>query len=321
MHRAVRTILALASATMLSGCIAAAAIPLLAGGAVVTTTVDGEDASFENEAPRPGLEGVVAVEGAEDAAPSLQGSADGRFVVLDRSSLPAPGEAVSGDNEQVRDLIAERLAEGSMQSPLPGQLPSDAAAIGPSGAYSQFLGYALRTGQMVTSADEPLSALLADPTEVDGKRLACSAKAPAVVIDLDPAEGLFDPIGLPQSDSTLAVGLGQLRRAGIAIFWVSGHSADVAASIRRSLAVSGLDIEGQDNLLLMRYRDDRKQTRRHELAETHCLVAIAGDTKADFDELFDYLLDPAIGEPLDILLDDGWFLTPLALSQTPSTEE
>ncbi len=321
MHRAARAILALASATMLSGCVAAAAIPLLAGGAIVTTTVDGEDASFESEPARPGVEGVVAVEGAEDAAPSLQGTADGRFVVLDRSSLPAPGETASGADAPVRDLIAERLAGGTPGPTPPGQLQQPLDTTGPSSAYSPFISYALQSGQMVQSADQPFSALLADPTQVDGERLACSTKTPAVVIDLDPADALFDPVGLPQADTALAVGLGQLRRAGIDVFWISGHSADIAASIRRSLAVSGLDIEAQDSLLLMRYRDDRKQTRRRELAETHCLVAIAGDTKADFDELFDYLLDPALGDPLDILLDDGWFLTPLALSQTPSVEE
>jgi hypothetical protein len=49
-------------------------------------------------------------------------------------------------------------------------------------------------------------------------------------------------------------------------------------------------------------------------------MAIAGDTKSDFDELFEYLKDPHAAEPLDELLGAGWFLTPLPLLKPSNTE-
>jgi hypothetical protein len=311
MARAHQAIFVLLSAFALNGCVAVAAIPVLAGGAVVTTTVDGEDGFDDGDVEAVAVaDGTVTVGGPEEqsldeqsqAAPvetpaSPSGAtASGRFVVLDQTDLPTPGAGQAGS------------------------LPAD-PQLGASTPFIEFLGYALEAGEQAQTADLPPSALLLDPTSVDGDRLACTASDPAVVIDLDPEGELFDPNGLAQADTVLALGLGQLRRKGISIFWISGHSADMAGSVRRSLAVSGLDIENQDSLLLMRYPDDRKQTRRRELSETHCVVAIAGDKRADFDELFDYLLDPSMGEPLDALIGEGWFLTPPALTQTPSLKE
>ena len=56
--------------------------------------------------------------------------------------------------------------------------------------------------------------------------------------------------------------------------------------------LSGLDPTGRDPLLLVRNEDDRKQTLRAGGQLDVCVVAIAGDRRGDFDELFDYLRDP-----------------------------
>ena len=101
----------------------------------------------------------------------------------------------------------------------------------------------------------------------------------------------------------------------VEIFWISSLPAVQAGAVRRALGTSGLDPDGKDNLLLMRNADDRKQERRRELAGTHCIVAIAGDTRADFDELYAYLKDRDAAQPLEELVGAGWFLTPLPIEQ------
>ena len=58
---------------------------------------------------------------------------------------------------------------------------------------------------------------------------------------------------------------------------------------------------------------DRKQTRRRAFAEEHCVVAILGDEKADFDELYQYLRSPDDAVTLERLVGDRWFLAPTPL--------
>ncbi|MEL7445800.1 MAG: hypothetical protein AAGK02_08295 [Pseudomonadota bacterium] len=159
------------------------------------------------------------------------------------------------------------------------------------------------------------SALLRNPGALDGQRADCDAGLPTVLIDLDPADGLFAPDRVSRADQALVEQLATLRKQGISVAWISGHSADGAGKVRRALSLSGLDLRNEDALLLMRYPGDRKQTRRRELAETRCVLAIAGDTRADFDELYDYIRDTSAAAQLENLLGNGWFLTPLAFTQ------
>ena len=60
----------------------------------------------------------------------------------------------------------------------------------------------------------------------------------------------------------------------------------------------------------MRYPEDRKQTRREDLAASSCLIAIAGDVRSDFDELFEYLINHEAAAMLDPLIGNGWFVIP-----------
>ena len=53
---------------------------------------------------------------------------------------------------------------------------------------------------------------------------------------------------------------------------------------------------------------------REQAAQTACLVAIAGDERRDFDELFGYLRDPTMATHFDSLLGAGWFLVPNPLA-------
>ena len=59
---------------------------------------------------------------------------------------------------------------------------------------------------------------------------------------------------------------------------------------------------------LRREADDRKQQRKDNLAGITCIIAIAGDERADFDERFIYLRSPAAGAELEPIIGNGWFL-------------
>lgn len=176
--------------------------------------------------------------------------------------------------------------------------------------YSALVEYAVGIAMDRSSQAVPQSALLADPAALDGERLGCESDAPAVLIDLDPAQAVFDPGLRLAPQARLADDLSYLRASGVAIAWLSAGSSAAEYAIRRSLEASGLDPEGEDRILLIRSDSDRKQARRREYAGFQCLLAIAGDEPADFDELYTYLKNPADAAALDALFGAGWFLAP-----------
>ena len=92
--------------------------------------------------------------------------------------------------------------------------------------------------------------------------------------------------------------------------WISQRPAAEVAEVAASLRASGLDPAGTDPLLLLRTPRDRKQALREEASLDVCPIAIAGDRKGDFDELFDYLRDPQAASGLDSLIGSGWFIVP-----------
>jgi len=164
------------------------------------------------------------------------------------------------------------------------------------------------------------SALLAAPGSLSPLRTECSIRPPAVIVDLDPGENVFDPAINAAPNPALSQMLASLRLQEVEVFWISEIAAVKAGAVREALVDSGMDAQGRDQLLLMRRVGDRKQTRRRELAETHCLIAIAGDSRADFDELFLYLRDKSAAQPLEELIGEGWFLTPLPLNAATAIE-
>ncbi|ODS99123.1 MAG: hypothetical protein ABS49_08770 [Erythrobacter sp. SCN 62-14] len=166
----------------------------------------------------------------------------------------------------------------------------------------------------------PMSALLIDPVALDGVRKPClTEQSPAVVIDLDPEGATFvpptGPTPLPEHAATLA----SLREAGIIIGWISQNSISVTGAVRNALEQSGLDPQGQDVLLLIAQDDQRKQSLRESFARSACIVAIAGDERADFDERFRYLRDPSVGAKLETLIGEGpWFLSAIFSPPPPA---
>jgi hypothetical protein len=188
-------------------------------------------------------------------------------------------------------------------------------------AFARLADFALGAVRAPVDGEPPLSALLADPVELDGGRRPCVAdQAPVVVIDLDPASAAF---AAPASAATLpehAAALAAMRTAGITIAWVSRSAIIQTGAIRSALDTAGLDPRGQDVLMLASSPEDRKQALLEALAGNACILAIAGDERADFDERFRYLRDPAAGGQLENLIGEGpWFLIRNIFPSNPST--
>lgn len=252
-------------ALLLSGCVAVAALPVLAGGAMVA----GGHAKIRAATPRPKPSRLAPVGGEMTA---------GRGVMLTRlTALPAP-------------------------EPEPGGAPDP---------WQQFVGYALEHGAAAASGGAARSVVLEAGSSLALPRTrACHGETPAVLLDLDPETRPFIPEAAQPPARALVSGLARLRAAGIAVAWVTALPARYVGEVADVLKASGLDPAGTDPLLLARGRDDRKQVLREEATRDVCVIAIAGDRKSDFDELFDYLRDPAAAVSLDTLLGAGWFLAP-----------
>lgn len=164
-----------------------------------------------------------------------------------------------------------------------------------------------------------LSAILREPSALDGYRTYCGTLPVAVAVDLDPVGGVVDPGELPKWTEALAPQLDGLRTAGLTVAWLSNLPGTAEPALRRALLTNGLDLVAGDRLLLGK-NDSRKQQRRESLQEDHCLVAILGDDLTDFDELFDYLLKPEDAWQLDEMMDQGWFLLDRSKNPQPETE-
>lgn len=266
----------LLSGVALQGC-AAAAIPL-ATGALMAGRERVTAAAADEPAPVPGP-GAAAPAAAQPADPPATGY------------LP-----------QTLDALRQAGLASGLQP---------AAQAGSDDSYARFANYALALAGRPLRGDEALpSALLARPGLLVPEREPCRLPDYAVLVDLDPAGGALDT-GNPPGMDGLADALKRLRGAGIKVVWSTALTADRAGDVRGWLRRGGLDPAGEDNLLMLRYTGDRKQTRRKDASQTHCLIALLGDERSDFDELFDYLKQPDAAVALDAMLDEGWFLAPV----------
>lgn len=277
---------------LLSGCVAAL-IPVAAGGLIV-----GKDKLRTAPASRQAGDGMgEPAIAAADAPPAQQP------VVLKGA------EQLAFNRPGTRSHSAGAALAPDLRTPMAGDQ-----------AFAGFSEYVEAQAGRNPILQPRQSALLAVSGSLTPDRSDCSIRPPAVIIDLDPSSAMFNPAVEGKPATALAQMLRSFRMRDTEVFWISGLPALDSAAVRQRLIASGLDPSGRDGLLLMRRADERKQARRRELAATHCVIAIAGDAKSDFDELFDYLKDPSTSWPLDELLDAGWFLTPLPLLDISTTE-
>lgn len=309
---------AMLAASLLSGCVAAA-LPVLAAGGLVTTrngdrpaagkpqvVLPAEPGSSEGYAPGPATPATAPVPSAMPGATVREAAyADGSTVTV-INSLPVGRGPVAPVEARLTDL---------RELPPPSGVPAGFAA---DEGHAAFAAYAARQAAIPVVGGERRSALLANPASMEPETRGCSIHPAAVLIDLDPAGATIDLSRPLAGDPLLPARLAALRAEGVTIGWTTSRTADQAGAIRKALVASGLDPAGRDELVLLRFPEERKQTRREEFAKSHCVVAIAGDERADFDELFAYLRNPAAAQPLEKIIGAGWFIVPPPL--TPNQE-
>jgi len=187
-------------------------------------------------------------------------------------------------------------------------------SAGSSDPWRDLLAFAL---SRTPNADgEIASAMLSQDARLDlvSQVEPCGRFDRAVVIDLDRGATAFEPGARLRAQPALADKLAALRQAGILVMWISRQDPNRVGDIANALLSSGLDPTGRDPILLTLGEGDRKQTLREQAAKTACIVAIAGDERQDFDELFGYLRDPTMATNFDSLLGAGWFLVPAPLT-------
>ena len=247
----------------------AVALPLIGAGAVVRSQLDPADDDRATRAPARSAPARAAV-----SAPAFEEEeAQVQLTTLTELPPPSPG----------RSDIAQR-------------------------GIAAFSAYVTQQMQL-DGGMERREAVLAEPGSLDPTRRDCGSRKPAVLIDLDPGRGTFDPLGEATPAPALPETLAMLREEAIAVAWQSRLGRHFETAARDRLRAAGLDPAASDTLLFARTIDERKQTLRDEFAEMHCILAILGDERADFDELYLYLKDPDAAIAPDALIGDGWFLT------------
>jgi len=222
--------------------------------------------------------------------------------------------------------LPEARADGATAVQLTGltELPPPSGGIARSaGPWLDLAAFTLDRAARLANGDDAVSALLT-PESVVGFRnetRRCAAREPAVVIDLDTGDKVFAPASAALASPEIAATVARLREAGVIVLWVSQANANDVAGVAAALQASGLDPTGRDPILLVRNETERKQVLREEANQTVCVVAMAGDRRGDFDELFDYLRDPRLASAYDAQIGAGWFIVPpLFEAATPAPD-
>lgn len=258
----------------------------------------------------PLISGCVAAAIPLAAGAALVGTQTGRE--RSRAAVATPANlAVSARN----DLLVNRSSPPAPPPPGAPMLPGQ-ASISAFQAYS--LALAGRGLERVTRT----SAILSDASLLRPQRKRCGPLPAAVFIDLDPGRGSFDPLRPGRASPGLGSALADLRRNGLAVVWFSRLGFNFAAATRTALAAGGLDPAGEDEVVLLRDITDRKQTSRDEVARRLCPIAMLGDERADFDELYLYLRNSSSAAGLDAMIERGWFLSsPFAAPDVADLEQ
>lgn len=228
-------------------------------------------------------------------------AASGLVVKRMATPAPAPKSASVAQASAASDIKVTRLA----LTELP---PPDPVASTGNPAVAAFRSYALAELERTPTLAPRASALLSRASDLRSDRANCATSTLAVFVDLDPGRGTFDPLMPGVPDRSMRAVLEELRAKGVQIVWFSRLGASFEEATRAALATSALDPTGTDRLVMLSNLDERKQSRRDEVAKTVCPIALLGDERADFDELYLYLKQPDAAVALDAMIGRGWFL-------------
>ncbi len=279
-------VLILAGALALQGC-AAALLPVAAASLISKRQIDAAKRARRAEA------GVVldTQTGKPKGDPIVTvGSAEPDVYAARPGVLPIPG------NNEYGILTSRTL-------PSPSRHP-----------FQDFSQYALAQAQRRDQGLGVQSAVLVEKVSLTKpETVACGAKPLAVIVDLDAA-----PVAA-QNEESLTRPLGSLlediRDAGLRLIWISGRrQAEVTSTLDPLRQGANPAIKAEDLISLQEQGKLRKQERRWNLAQYYCIVAVAGDEKKDFDELFEYLRNPDYAVSLGKFWNRGWFVVPHPVS-------
>ena len=186
--RRTRTFGVLAALPLLSGCIAVAALPLLAGGAMFA----GGNVRIRAATPRPKTTGTVRI------APAAEERTAGAAIATTPVLPPA---------------LTQPAGRGAAEpSPLlPDLRPPARTAPDP---WRDFFDYAADKGTAAAGKARGRSVLLEAGTPIGLPKLRqCDGKYPAVIVDLDAGAQAFAPGAAHAVSPTLVDGLAQIGRA------------------------------------------------------------------------------------------------------------
>lgn len=242
----------------------------------------------------PALTGCVAA-----AIPIAVGGLITRDQIQDRAARAAPEAgkaAVVASSPSLTPLALKELP------------PPDAVGATTSAVVAGFRSFALAEAEKEPVVGRRPSVLLARASELRADRALCAPGPVAVFIDLDPGRDTFDPLAPGTPDRSLAAALEELRAKDVTVVWFTRLGASFEGATRQALAAAGFDPAGTDRLVMMDGIEERKQTRRDAIAKQLCPIALVGDDRADFDELYLYLKNPDAALALDAMIGRGWFL-------------
>jgi hypothetical protein len=234
-----------------------------------------------------------------------------------------PPQVIVGDG--AADNAADNVVAAVPTPPDGADAPPALSALdrldrsGITNAYLPFARYAIGEAGRQRGGLNVRGAVLVDQVSLTyPKAIGCDNKPVAVIIDLDVAPGTPAEMEVERQTGFAAL-LEAMRESGIRIAWLA------EANERRLKPVLDLLREGEepvirdaDMMLVGLPGDYRKQDLRWQLAQSHCVVAIAGDRKGDFDELYDYLRDQSYAIRLEAFMGKGWFELPHPVSAIDS---
>lgn len=177
-------------------------------------------------------------------------------------------------------------------------------------AYVPFARYALDQASIRERGEAVRSAVLVEQVSLlKPDTLYCGNLPMAVLIDIDIAPGTPSEIEIePQNGFGPLLQI--LRESSIRVMWTGDMTASAAAPILAALRKGDDPALRDEDIVLLRDKNSRKQEQKWQLARSNCVVAIAGDSKADFDELYLYLRNPDYAIRLESFMGRGWFDLP-----------
>ncbi len=223
----------------------------------------------------------------------------------------APPEVFVGDAPPAAALPVPPVAAEEAISPGTMSALDRLEGSGINNAYLPFARHALaeagkrQRGETVRGTVLVKNVSLTQPQPID-----CGDKPFAAIIDLDIAPGTPADMEVERQNGFAAL-LDIMRESGIRIAWLAESSEARLGSVLALLREGSEPVMRADDILLVGLPGSyRKQERRWQLAGNYCVVAIAGDRKGDFDELYDYLRDPSYAIRLEAFMGRGWFELP-----------